>query len=123
MYRDGWTLFTPKDWERYRQKSGSEVVGEDLNLWSLYGPDGFIKFKPRLNKKTGKKCIYIETAYSMSDDKDIVKAGWKFITSIAKKMGADSIKMQTTRNPKVYERVYGFKVVKTETKYTMEILI
>jgi len=121
MYIEGWTLFTPKDWRRYKEKSGCEVVAEDLKLWSLYGPDAVVKFKPRINNKTGKKCIYIETAYSMSDDRDITKAALKILTVIAKNFGADSIKMQTIRNPKIYERVFGMKVVKSETKYTMEI--
>ena len=121
MYFNGWTLYTPKDWLKYKEASGCEMVGEDMKLWCLYGPDGFIKFRPMVNKKTGKKSLYIETAYSISEKRDTTLQGWKYVNEIAKKMGADSIKMQTNRNPKVYERQFGFKVIKEETKYTMEI--
>lgn len=59
--------------------------------------------------------FWIESAYS---EKDTIKR-WAEIIQLAKDYGCKSIQFSTQRNPKLWERRFGFKPIQYRMEYTL----
>lgn len=87
----------PKDWlEKFFEKSGDDVLYTDnLTITDF----GFASFEIKNN------AIVILQVYGDGKMWD------KFFVELAKTLNVNKIKMATKRNPRVFERKYGYKTV------------
>ena len=63
--------------------------------------------------------FWIHTAYSKVSHK-FNKIIWKKVQKLAKKYGCDRIRFSTQRNPKTFQRLYGFNPIMTIMEYKLD---
>ena len=93
--------------EDYLIKSGDEltslmndVPGQKIIEWE----DGWCEY-------------LVLTAYSKS--RKNTKTMWEKLIKLAKDYKCDSIQCITSRNPKAFKRLFGFKVIETKLEYKL----
>ena len=88
----------PAEWvELFFRKSGDRALSEDL----IYLPFGFVQMDVRDNGKL----LFVGQACGEGPKLS------KFLDDVAKRLGCTRIQFMTYRNPKAWERSFGFKQV------------
>ncbi len=85
----------------------NDVPGQKIIEWK----DGWVEYL------VDGDIFWVLTAYSKSRKNS--KNMWKRLIRLAKDYKCESIECITGRNPKAFERLYGFKVKETRLEYKL----